>query len=103
MKNILLIVIIAVSILACDKVLEIQEPDLNIQVDETEYHIGDTVKFEFSGTADFVTFFSGEPGREFQYKDRTFIEGLPKLQFTTYNQATQPGSLKLLVSKDLTE
>lgn len=31
------------------------------------------VKFLFDGDADFITFYSGEPGKEYQYKDRTSL------------------------------
>lgn len=64
------------------------------------------VKFLFDGDADFITFYSGEVGKEYRYKDRTSLNGVSitpdkgtsiksfsdnKLESFSYRYAT-PGS-----------
>jgi hypothetical protein len=55
------------------------------------------VKFLFDGTADFITFYSGETGKEYQYKDRT---ALPNGSATTPDKGT---AIKGFSDNSLTE
>lgn len=63
MKNLLylfsLIVLVCTS---CDKSMDISAPDFDVTTASTTYKAGDTVKFNFSGNADVITFNSGEKG-----------------------------------------
>lgn len=99
----LAILILALVASSCKK-QKIETPNFNVTVDKTTVAVGDPVTFTFTGTADVVTLFSGMPGAEYQYKDRTTVNGKPQLQFTSYRQgsSTQTNTLSLLVSKDFT-
>lgn len=102
-KYCLAILIISLIGSSCKKEQAIDTPDFDVTIEKTTYAVGEPVTFKFTGTADVVTFFSGEPGAEYQYKDRTTVDGKPQLQFATYLQAgasTQTNTLSLLVSRD---
>lgn len=61
----------------------------------------DTVQFRFNGNPDGITFFSGEPGKNYDYRNRTSVAGTPNLQFSTIRAlGAQANSLSLLVSTD---
>ena len=79
-KSFLLIGIVGALFAACDKELK-QNTVLNVDVlsDNTIQFDGHTVTvpkgkpvtFTISGDPDFITFFSGEPGKEYKYHNRT--------------------------------
>jgi len=103
-KYCLAILITALIISSCKK-QKIETPNFNVTLDKTTYAVHEPITFNFTGTADVVTFFSGDAGAEYQYKDRTTANGKPQLQFTSYLQAgtsTQTNTLSLLISKDFT-
>jgi hypothetical protein len=82
---------------------ELDAPDFNVTVEKTTVAMDEPITFQFTGTADIVTFFSGEEGAEYKFKDRTTVDGKPQMQFTSYLQAgasTQTHTLSLLVSND---
>jgi hypothetical protein len=81
--------------------LEVATPDFNVSLPATTYKVGDTLRFAFSGRADNVVFYSGEPGFNYQFRDRSSAEGIPQLDFTSYLQNKgQLNTLKLLLSTD---
>lgn len=89
---------------ACDMELRVDEPDFNVHLETLQYKAGDTVKFEFTGSAGNVTFYSGLPGADYTYRDRTMIEGgKPQISFNTQygGGGTQKSSLRVEVSSDL--
>lgn len=83
------------------KKLEVASPDFNVSLPANSFKVGDTVRFSFSGKADNIVFYSGEPGFCYRYKDRTSGEGVPQLDFTSYLQNRgELNTLKLLISTD---
>jgi len=87
-------------LLSCRK-LEVAAPSFDVSLSATTFKAGDTVRFTFIGQADNITFYSGEPGFSYKYKDRTTAEGSPELQFTSYLQNKgESNTLQLLVSTD---
>lgn len=75
------LVLIVISFNACQKE---EAPDVNfdVTVDNNIHSLADTVQFNFTGNPDVITFYSGEPGRNFDYKDRTIrTDGIFKLGF----------------------
>lgn len=71
---------------------------------------GKTVTFYFNGTPDFITFFSGEAGSNYQYRNRTTIDNneikSSVLSFTIQNQygteASNTGVVTMFCSDDFT-
>lgn len=86
---------------ACDK-LDVEAPDFAVTMDKTEYKVDETAQFYFSGKADMVTFYSGEGGANYDFRERTTAEGTPQLQFSTLleNAGTVPevNTLRLMAS-----
>src|SRR5690606_22255997 len=59
---------------ACQKDV-LEELDINVTTPAQVYSVDDSVEFFIEGDADMITFYSGENGSEYRYKDRTEIEG----------------------------
>ncbi|GAA4749521.1 DUF5017 domain-containing protein [Flavisolibacter ginsenosidimutans] len=97
---------IVLCLCACKKdYTAVESPSFEVAVDSTTYSVGKPIIFHFSGTADVITFFSGAPGSEYKFKDRTTVEGTPQMQFTSYRQfgataATPDTTLKLMISNN---
>jgi hypothetical protein len=99
------IIIIAVSavLAGCEKDLKPDPIAFNATTTNSDYQVGDTVDFSLSGNPDMITFYSGEAGANYDYRERTSAEGTPQMQFTSYAQyGTQTNTLALLVSSDFT-
>jgi hypothetical protein len=92
---------LSVSIFSCKKDT-VDAPTFDAKTDKTEYKVGDTVKFNFSGNADVISFYSGETGKEYKNKDRVEAVG-NKLKLAIATQglyASQTNNLKLFYSTD---
>lgn len=103
MKHIRLIITFAAlgALASCSKELKIDPVSFGVTTPAKTYSVGDTVHFDFTGNAEFISFFSGEPGHDYTYRDRTSIDGVPELQFTSYAQyGTQVNTLQVLASND---
>ena len=86
---------------SCNKRLKVDSVSLGVTTASTSYNAGDSVNFMFNGQPDMITFYSGEPGHNYLYRDRTAAAGKVQMQFTSYAQyGTQDSTLQLLVSTD---
>ncbi|WP_207424638.1 DUF5017 domain-containing protein [Desertivirga brevis] len=88
------------SVVACTKE-EVSIPDFDVSVNGTEYTTQDSVTFNFQGDADIVTFYSGERGKMYEFKNR--IEAVGKLELNMETQVlfgSQANNLSVLVSTD---
>lgn len=95
--------IIALGLSSCNK-KEAVELKFNIEPTKTSYKVNDTVTFKVSGNPDQLTFYSGEEGRQYIYKDRLFAESDEiTLEFATHKRygtaATQPNTISLFASQ----
>ncbi len=102
MKKLAIILVLAALFSSCIKTKQDpQAPDFNVTVDKTTYAVGATVTFHMSGNPDYITFFSGEQGLNYNNLNRYTAAGKPTLQFTSArNAGTQANSLLLLVSSN---
>ena len=103
MKRVSFLIVVAASVVfaSCSKKLSINPLSFNVTTTSTNYKVGDTVRFLFSGNADNISFYSGEPGTNYANRNRVTLPGLSQLQFTSYFQnTTQQNTLKLLVSNN---
>lgn len=103
MRNLYILVASAVLFVlaSCNKTLKVDSVSLDVTTASTSYNAGDTVNFMFKGQPDMITFYSGEPGHNYLYRDRTTAEGKVQVQFTSDAQyGTQDSTLQLLVSTD---
>jgi len=94
--------ILGVLILAsCNKKLELRSLTFDVAADSAAYTAGRVATFQFSGNPDNITFFSGEAGKRYGFRERTSAEGIPQLRFSTaLNSGVQPNSLSLMISTD---
>jgi hypothetical protein len=83
---------------------EIQTPDdFQVSVAKATYKLSDSVQFNLSGVPDNITFYSGEPGNEYDKRDLfSSDEGTLTLQFNSQTRAgaTLPRNISVLVSTD---
>ena len=76
-------------------------PVFDVSTAKTTYKANEIITFNFSGSPDVISFFSGENGKKYAQLGRESAAGTAKLAFTSVRaQGTQPGSLQLMVSTD---
>ncbi len=106
-KRSLIIVLAILSLISCESMEEVDNPTFDVLNTDLVINAGDTLSFDFKGTADVVTFYSGEFGHVYEYKDRTErpFEGNLKISFTTSVQNSYaiepfPRELDVFISSD---
>lgn len=98
MKKIYILLILGICLSACNK-NEVLQPDFIVTTDSTVYKVNEQIKFTFIGSADIITFYSGQVGKEYAFRNRFRVDGKPQMQFTSYMQlGPQTNSLSLLAS-----
>lgn len=88
------------AITACTK-KAVPDPVFAVTTDSASHKLGDTTWFYFKGNPYNLTFYSGEHGHEYRFRNRTNAAGTPQLQFTSYRQnGNAADTLQLLISSD---
>ncbi|WP_346316202.1 DUF5017 domain-containing protein [Chitinophaga sp. YIM B06452] len=104
MKKTILILSASGLLLAACSEKEIQAPnDFAVSVEKVTYKLSDSVQFKLSGNPDNITFYSGEPGSEYDKRDLfSSDEGTLTLQFNSQTRAgaTLPRNIAVLISTD---
>lgn len=86
---------------SCSKTLNVDSISFDVTTASTKYNVDSAVNFIFKGQPNMITFYSGESGHNYEYRDRTIAKGAPQMQFTSLAQyGTQKNTLQLLISKD---
>ncbi|MFY0255185.1 DUF5017 domain-containing protein [Chitinophaga sp. 30R24] len=99
--HILPIAVTLFTLSSCSKELSLKTISFDASTAQNNYTPDDTIRFNLSGNADYVTFYSGLPGNRYKYSNRTSASGTPILLFTSARaNGTQPNSLKIMVSSD---
>ena len=96
--------LLASTLIGCKKDDTEVIDDFSVTADKASYKSGDTATFSFSGNPQYIVFFSGEAGKNFDNRDRLTSEGKPKLFFQsnmTQGVLTNPDSLRLYISGNL--
>lgn len=93
------------SLASCEDQLEVNSLSSDITLERTTVKANEPVVFNIGGNADYITFYSGEEGREYKYKDRTSISGgKGEFSFTTVTASSQKPaentSLEVFISTD---
>lgn len=95
------ILISVVLLAACSKQLSKSDDSFSVTATQTMIDAGDTVRFNFSGDPDMISFYSGEVAKRFEYRGRDTANGTPILRFRTLRaNGSQPNSLTVFVSSD---
>ncbi len=96
-----MITAISFSAVSCRKD-EVAMPDFDVRLEKQEYKVNEQVNFLFSGSANTITFYSGESGKEYKFKDRVEFENtvLKVNMATQVLYGSQANNLRLMVSSD---
>lgn len=90
-----------IGIVSCSKKMDLPSWSFDVTKDKESYDANTMTTFNFTGKPDNITFYSGEIGKRYAFKDRVSADGIPVLKFTSaLNTGTQPNSLSVLVSTD---
>lgn len=100
---------LALLAVSCTKSLETTTPDFQVRIDPARlvadtftYKVGDTTQFLFSGSADNIAFYSGEPGKNYDNRKASLKLGKLTLSFSTKAEfGTQANTLQVLVTNKL--
>jgi uncharacterized protein DUF5017 len=100
MQKILIIAAVILCSVACTK-KEVDATGFTVTTDKETYTTTDTVKFAFTGNPYYLTFYSGEPYHQYEYRERLNEKGKPQLFFNSaQTTGAQANTLKVLVSTD---
>lgn len=100
-KYILVTALAACSLIACNKSLSTADENFEVNVNKTELTASDTAQFNFIGNPDIITFYSGEIGKRFEYRNRGTADGTPLLRFRSIRaNGSQTNSLSVMVSSN---
>lgn len=72
----------ALALAACDKD-KVEMPAFEVQASSLTCKAGDTVRFSFRGNPDNITFYSGEPGHNYEFRKRTSAANDLQIEFST--------------------
>lgn len=105
MNNILYYILFGGILLhtSCDDSLEVVTPvDFEIDVEKTSFTVGEEVVFQLKGDPSIITFYSGEIGRDYAFREGRIVPpGSVSLGFESrVLYGAQPNQLSILVSSD---
>jgi hypothetical protein len=102
MRHSIYLLIIVIIFISCAKE-KVETPSLEVATASLTYKAGDTVTFNFTGNPDNITFYSGEPGHNYEFRNRSSAENDLQINFKTLVQfGVIYKNLQLLVSNDYT-
>ncbi|GEP94396.1 DUF5017 domain-containing protein [Chitinophaga cymbidii] len=102
MRKAFIIPILLTTVAACTKE-KVTTPGLEVSTSSLTYKAGDTVTFNLRGNPDNITFYSGEPGHNYEFRDRTRAENDLLIDFTSLVQFGEiRQNLQLMISTDFT-
>lgn len=107
MKNIIICAITTLAFLsACKKQYQsVVTPSFDVTTDSLVYKVNEPITFNVSGNADRVTFYSGDFGHNYDFKNRVTVDAKAQIQFKTVRQfgagvGIRDSTLRLKISKD---
>lgn len=89
--------------MGCVEDLSVETPDFQVAMDSSIVKAGEEVIFLIEGSPDFITFYSGEDGHRYKYRNRTQATGTPTLSFESsarYGTGANT-TLQIMASSDL--
>lgn len=95
-----LVAFAAIALCSCEN--KAPDAELSVSVPRNTYKVGEPVTFSISGDADNIVFYSGEPGHEYNLKDRLYADNDLMVDFVSYTDYTSEvhPNLQVLVSDD---
>ncbi|MCD0486974.1 DUF5017 domain-containing protein [Pedobacter sp. MC2016-14] len=101
MKPLIFIISINLILLAACSKDKIQQPEFEVQTTALTYKKGEEITFKFSGNPDNITFYSGEAGKDYTYRNRTSLPGKLQIQFSSLVDRGVRNNLSLMVTNDI--
>ncbi|MEJ7736880.1 MAG: DUF5017 domain-containing protein [Chitinophagaceae bacterium] len=97
------IILAAGFFFSCNKKLDLKPLSFDATVNKAALKTTDTASFQFSGNPDLITFYSGETGGRYEFRNRTSDTSTNvQLKFSTATSTATNGTLSLLVSTNFT-
>lgn len=99
-------IIITLFAVSCQKYPDVTTPDFNVTTDSTTYEVNQPITFNFTGDADAIVFWAGDPSRNYEFRNRVIVQGgKPQFSFSSLRKfGNNPGvpdsTLQLMVSTD---
>jgi hypothetical protein len=102
MKIINYAVLIMLCFTACKKTVEVTVPEFEVSTEKTTFSVGEDVKFLLKGDPGLISFYSGEPGSDYAYKDGRILSIIQiAMSFnSSMSFGTQLGQFTVLASTD---
>lgn len=102
--NFIILSIVVLFLVSCEK-SSTEDVNFSVSTTDTTFRVSDSVRFVITGNPDVISFYSGEPGNNYDFKNRTSKEG-GTLNFSFQTRvdnvdgftALAAGALKVLVS-----
>lgn len=97
-----LVLVLLLCFAGCKKTVEVTVPRFEVTTDKKIYTTGEEVKFIFDGDPGLISFYSGEPEKDYAYKDGRIIDMTKlRMSFNTSRQfGTQLDQYSVLASTD---
>ena len=94
------ILLLATIVSACSKTMELDALDFDASIAQETVEPGKEITFDLKGNANIVTFYSGEIGKDYQYREGRPLElSEPQVSFSSNaNYGKQEKQLSVLVS-----
>ncbi|HLU93531.1 MAG TPA: DUF5017 domain-containing protein [Membranihabitans sp.] len=91
--------------ISCEKEIAVDSaPDLQVSADQTTYSVGEEALFHVSGFAEIISFYSGEVGNDYEFRDGRVVDVANNGAILSFTNAVQNGSqenqLSLFISTD---
>lgn len=98
------VILLVIFTASCKKDLAVNQgvPDFDVTVESNTYKVNDKIQFNFSGTANTISFFTGEIGKDYEFKDgRVVTAGALTASFqSAVSDGSQADQLSVLASTD---
>ncbi|WP_161603036.1 DUF5017 domain-containing protein [Pedobacter arcticus] len=95
-----IVVALFVLVSSCSKD-EAKRPSFGVSTSTLNYKVGEEIKFDFKGNPDNITFYSGEEGNQYEYRNRTSLPGKLQVEFTSLVDRGLRQNLSLMVTTDI--
>lgn len=96
-----LILIFVLFLTSCKK-NEVTKPSFEVKTSKTTVKVGELTSFTFEGNPDFISFYSGQVGNDYAYKDGRVLEvkGFNVSFQSRVTNGAQPNQLSVHISSD---
>ncbi|WP_206367161.1 DUF5017 domain-containing protein [Sphingobacterium sp. SGG-5] len=100
LKKYICLLLAAALLSSCSKTMDLETLDFDAPTREITAKVGEEIKFDLTGSANIVTFYSGELGNDYVYREGRALELFdPEVSFSSNaNYGNQEDQLSVLVS-----